>query len=255
MTARRPELPPVDKEIANTWCDGNAVSTAQMEAISLVTPILEEFFMRTISEALPRPYQKDELSQRCLEFIREEANHSRVHRQFNRLLLKKLGDTPAGLGMIRNMLEMARKHLSLPSRLLLAAALEHLAAVMSAVYMEQQRRLNIDSDYARAMFAMHAEEELGHRSVVFDMWSSMGSTSRPRRILALIAILLAGGLFATISIPWILYRKCDRSCVSACKRLGRYMVSNWRDLYSYAPISSIFSFARKDFHPDHLLVS
>jgi len=243
----------VDDDLTGNWCNDDGVTTSQMEAISLITPILENFFMRTVADALPRPYQSDELSQRCLSFIREEANHSRVHRAFNKQLLNHMERYPPGYAMIESLLNYIRNNFSLSSKLLLAAALEHFAAVMSQVYMQREQTLDISSEYAREMFAMHAREELGHCSVVFDLWFSRKAGGCLRRLIAILSILLVGGIYLSVALPWILYRKNGRSLSATFKSLGRSIRNNWRDIKTSTPVSAIFAFVRRDYHPDSLL--
>ncbi|OIO66253.1 MAG: hypothetical protein CO186_09470 [Zetaproteobacteria bacterium CG_4_9_14_3_um_filter_49_83] len=252
MSKRRAMAFRVEEDLSGNWCHGEAVATSQMEAISLVTPVLEAFFMRTVADALTRPYQADELSQRCLDFIREEANHSRAHRAFNKALLVHLGSNPPGLAMVESLLQYVRKHLSLSSQLLLAAALEHFAAVMSQVYVETEQHLNMSSAYARDMFAMHAREELDHCSVVFDLWFSRGATGLLSRMIVLLSILMVGGIYVAVSLPWILYRRSGHSIFATLKSFGYFIRCNGREIISRVPLRTIFAFVRRDYHPDNL---
>lgn len=255
MKRVRAEQPPVDGNLSGIWCNDNAVTTSQMEAISLITPVLESFFMRTVAEALPKPARHDELESRCVEFIREEANHSRIHKAFNDELLGYLGKPPPGLRLADWLLKQVRNRFSLASQLLLAAALEHFAAVMSHVYMHRAETMPMSSDYARDMFAMHAEEEIGHRSVVFDLWARHGVTGRFGRTLVILAIIVGSGLYSAISVPWILYRKYNGSLGATFKGLFGFFIHNWRDVRDFSPLGAIFSFVRRDYHPDKLVES
>ena len=162
------------EDFSGTWCNANAVTSSVMEAISFVTPLLENFFIATVADGLVRG-RDSTLDQRCRDFICEEASHTRGHRRFNAALLQYLGMTPPALALVQSLLNGARKRLSLPRRLLLVAALEHFAAVLSKGYLSQETRWDFRSDYARELFVQHAREELAHRSVVFDLWLGKGS--------------------------------------------------------------------------------
>ena len=81
-------------DLSGARCDGDAVVSSVMEAVSFVTPALEGFFIKTIARV--RSTQSDpELDQRAREFMREEAEHTRAHRKLNAALLGYLGRTAA----------------------------------------------------------------------------------------------------------------------------------------------------------------
>jgi len=150
-------MPPVDlaaplEDLSGAWCNSDIVVTSLLEAISFVTPELEDFVVRTVAEGLATQPECD-LRQRCRAFLREESSHSRLHRKFNSLLHEYLGTTPPGLGLVRALLRGARRYLSLSSRLLIVAALEHFAAVLSRVYLRQESGCVFRSASAGEMFA------------------------------------------------------------------------------------------------------
>ncbi len=241
-------------DLAGPWCNGDAVASGIMESISFVTPVLEKFFIRTVAEGLDGQ-RESELERRCREFIREESLHSCVHGKFNAGLLGHLGGTPPGLGLIETQLEAATERLPLPTRLLVAAALEHYTAVLSKVYMAQEDRLDIRSDFARELFAQHAREELAHRSVVFDLWLTRGASGRAARAATILAILLAGSVYVSLAVPWIVHRKTGRHPVRTLRALAGFVFSRRADIASYSPLRELFSFSRRGFHPDELVAS
>ncbi|MCK9201824.1 MAG: metal-dependent hydrolase [Gallionella sp.] len=243
--------PTTHEDLSGAWCNDNEVTSSIMEAVSFVTPVMEKFFIRTVDEGLS-PQTSSALKERCTAFIHEEADHTRVHRKFNASLLQYLGDTPPGLAMLDTLLDGTRKHLSLSSRLLLAAALEHYTAVLSKAYLAQSDRMDIRSAFARELFVRHAREEISHRSVVFDLWRSQSGGDSFKRSLTILVILLAGGVYISIAMPWILHRKTG-SLRRTFAALARFAVGNRADVTAYSPLPELFSFARHDYHPDHLI--
>ncbi len=239
------------EDLSGTWCNTSAVTSSIMESVSLVTPVLEKFFIRTVTEGLSE-HTPTLLRERCLTFVREEAEHTRVHRKFNHTLLAYLGHTPPGLPLLDRLLDGTRKRLSLSNRLMLAAALEHFTAVLSKVYIAQEARLDFQSAFARQLFSQHAREEIAHRSVVFDLWLTRGTLGRFKRTLTVLAILLVGIGYVSISIPWILRRKTG-SLTATLGALASFAISNRANLSSYSPLTELFSFVRSDYHPDHLV--
>jgi len=212
---------------------------------------MEKFFIRTVDEGLSLQTPQA-LKERCMTFIHEEADHSRVHKKFNASLTGYLGGTPPGLALLDTLLDGTRKHLSLSSRLLLAAALEHYTAVLSKAYLAQSDKMDIRPEFARELFVRHAREEIAHRSVVFDLWLSQSGGDRLKRSLTILAILLAGGIYITIAVPWILQRKTG-SLRRTLAALARFAMGNRADIAAYSPLPELFSFARRDYHPDRLV--
>ncbi len=242
----------VTEDLSGTWCNASAVTSSVMEAVSFVTPVLEKFFILTVKEGVSEDTPA-ELRERCMGFIQEEADHSRVHNKFNSSVLKYLGQVPPGLALVETLLDMARRRLSLPKRLLIAAALEHFAAVLSKVYVNQGIRLDFESPYAQEMFLQHAREEIDHRSVVFDLWLSTGTIGSFGRTLAIAGILLAGFVYVSVAVTWILYRKNCRHLFQTMADLGCFAVKNRLAIKAYSPLSELFSFVRRGFHPDLLV--
>lgn len=239
-----------NEDLSGIWCNASAVTSSIMEAVSFVTPVLEKFFIRTVNEGLCEQ-TPPALRERCLNFILEEADHSRVHKKFNSSTLHYLGKSPPGLHRLDVLLDGTRKHLSLSSRLLLAAALEHFTAVLSKVYLAQEARLEFQSAFAQTLFAHHAREEIAHRSVVFDLWLSKGTNGRFKRSLTVLAILLVGFTYVSITVPWILHRKLGKLSTTLTALAG-FAIKNHSDIQSYSPLAELFSFVRRDYHPDHL---
>ena len=243
--------PTTHDDLSGAWCNANAVTSSIMEAVSFVTPVMEKFFIRTVDEGLS-PQTPAALKERCMTFIYEEADHSRVHRKFNASLTGYLGGMPPGLALLDTLLDGTRKHLSLSSRLLLAAALEHYTAVLSKAYLAQSDKMDIRSEFARELFVRHAREEIAHRSVVFDLWRNQSGGDRFKRSLTVLAILLAGGVYIAVAVPWILHRKTG-SLYRTLAALARFAIGNRSDIAAYSPLPELFSFARRDYHPNHLV--
>ena len=244
-------LAPVE-DLSFPWCNSNAATTSVMEAISFVTPVLENFVVCTIAECLAG-MPNSQIYLRCRAFIREESNHSRVHKKFNASLLKYLVMAPPGLTLVQSLLNGARKHLSLFRRLLLVAALEHFAAALSRGYLQQETGWDFRSVAAKELFAQHAREELAHRAVAFDLWLSKGTTGRIERCFTVLAIMVAGFVYVSAAVPWIIYRKTGKHLSSTLIALGRCLLRTCLHIESYSILGELFSFARGDYHPDRVI--
>lgn len=234
------------------WCNNDVVLTSVMEAVSFVTPVLEHFFIRTVSAAQFLPAASS-LTDSCQTFIREEANHAQAHQKLNARLLPRLGKYPPGLAMVGSLLELAKRHLNLEKRLALAAALEHFAAVFSKLYIHRANALQFSHAQAQQLFAMHAQEELGHRSVVFDLWLATAPHGQFKRAVTLIFVVLLGSCYLALTVPWIVHCKTERKFLNSAALLLKFVGRNLQKTLSGLPISELLSFARRDYHPEHLL--
>ena len=240
------------EDLSIAWCNANAAATSFMEAISFATPMVESFLIRTVAESLPR--QTDaELAGRCRTFIRDESNHSRAHAKFNAALHDYLGGAPPALAVLRTLLGAARTRLSLPSRLLLVAALEHFTAVLSMAYLKRQARWHFRSPFAKELFVRHAAEELSHCSVAFDLWAKDGTASRFARAFSVLAILAAGLVYTAAAVPWILYRKSGRRLAATLFAMAGVVTLLCREMKAGTTLCDLFCFTRPDYHPDRLI--
>ncbi|MBI4986518.1 MAG: metal-dependent hydrolase [Rhodocyclales bacterium] len=239
------------EDLAGAWCNGNLLLTSLMEAVSFVTPVVEKFMIHAVADEM-RARDEPALRQRCLDFIREEAVHSRTHGKFNAALLKHLGAEPPGIAAIRAATAGARRHLSVSSRLGLAAAIEHLAAVMSGAYLSYDEEIGVASPFAKALFELHAREEIGHCSVVFDLWRERWPAGRRQRIVAIMAVLLPGVLYLAAAVPWVLYRKTGRTLPTTLGALRTSVGVGRLGKWAGNLATVFFSFVRADYHPDRL---
>jgi predicted metal-dependent hydrolase len=238
---------PDTRELAGAWCNGDALASAAIEAISFVTPALERFFIRTVADALPLGGDPA-LESACRAFIRDEAAHTCAHRQFNAALLTHLPTPPPGLAGIEKLLDLTNRHLALPNRIALVAALEHGTAVVSKFWLDGQTRWRFDCAFARDLFLYHAREEIAHRSVAFDLWQHRGGGNLPARVIALAAILLAGGAYLGVAAPAILYRKRQRRLLDSLAAIAALRVTAVGAL-----LKALLRYAHPAYHPRHLV--
>jgi uncharacterized protein len=235
-------------ELAGPWCNADAAASATIEAISLVTPALERFFIRTVDDSLPLD-DAPELERQCRVFVREEAEHTGAHRKLNTALLGHLKAPPPGLKTIERLLDAASRRLALSSRVALVAALEHFTAVLSKSYLRKQSNWHVDCAYARDLFLQHAQEEIAHRSVAFDLWLRRGGGSVPVRIAAIATILGAGGLYLALAVPWILRRKTG----SLVAGLAVLAARGPQSPKAGSTLKDLLRYLHRDYHPRSLV--
>ncbi len=241
--------PSLGYAFSGPWCDDDCATTAIMEAISFVTPLLETFCVTTVARALGEPLS-EQLAEQCRVFAREEAGHSRIHRRFNASLEAYLRRKPPGLHAMQSLLDAAKHRLSLANRLLVVAAIEHCAAVLSKVYLQWVEERPFRIAFVKDLFSQHAREELAHRAVAFDLSVSIGRSGRARRAIALSVVVLAGLLYLTAAAAWILHRKSRRRTGKTLAALARFFVPE-RSFFARVRscAGDLFAFARDNYHP------
>lgn len=169
------------------WCGGDPLQTRLLEAMSLLAPEVECFVIDAVRDALRHLDADDPRRADALVFMREEAGHSASHHVFNRRLLSPVHDSARLLRWPRAIEARARAWLPMRARLCVAAAAEHLSAVVSRLYLESAARQAIADPAIRALFDRHATEEIAHRAVVFDIARAVGTNGCVARALALAA--------------------------------------------------------------------
>ena len=239
-------------QLPAAWCNSSATMTSLMEAVSFVTPLLENFFISTVASTLQEQVDYP-LAQRCREFMHQEANHSRLHNRFNASVLEHLGKTPAALRWVQQLLTGSRKHLPLTAQLLLVAVLEHITGIMSKAYLASEPQWQFHSAFAQQLFGWHAREELAHRALAFDLCLSKVAFGGFARALAMLGVLFVGSLYLLTAVPWILYRKTGRSLCRTLVLLSRFIASDGARLHCPSILRQLFMFARRTYHPDQLV--
>jgi predicted metal-dependent hydrolase len=234
--------------LAVAWCDDCLVTSSIMEAVSLATPVMERFVTRAVANCMGRVPRANS---GVRMFIREEAEHSRVHRAFNKLLVSPHGRMPPALTPLIAIIRRASRSLPVPSQLMFAATVEHFSAVISMAYLNSEKNWKFTSDRARDMFARHAREELAHRSFVFDLWISKYSCGPVRKALAMTGILCGAIAYLLVAVPWIHWHKTEKGLVRTTIALARFSLKNFTRIHGYLQMRNLYSMVRKDFHPEH----
>lgn len=240
---------PLTDDFSGAWCDDSLLTTAVLEAISFITPVLESFSIKAVVDGLPA-VAGTPLERACVEFMREESYHSRAHRLLNAKLEQVLGSAPLGFRTLSKVMDWSRTRLTVADRLALAAALEHVTAVTSRAYAAQEAALTFASGFAQELFYKHAQEEIDHRSVVFNLWRAVAPSGRLKRFSTIAAVLLVGLIYLATSVPWIVYRKTGGRLL---RTLATVASSGTHQIkLAVSLVGELFSFARGGYHPDHL---
>lgn len=200
-----PVTPEVLATLPRDWCGGDAFETRCLEAMSLLAPEMERFLIAAVRAGLGRP-GGEHMAEAGGAFVREEAAHSQAHHRFNRRLVAQGIDVDAALAGVRRLSTTARRWLPVGGQLAVSAACEHLSAILSLAYLRSAHRARILAPEVDRLFASHAEDEIGHRALVFDVMRATGGGGWGSRAVALaavslVALVCAAGLVTRLTAP------------------------------------------------------
>lgn len=175
----------LEGDIPKYWHGGDAFKTRYFDALSLLFPQGEKFFIDCV-----RDYKSQvtdpELQAQVKDFTFQEAQHSMVHRRYN--------DRLADQGVAVADIEAAQKRLlgearrKLPAKFTLAetAAAEHITAIMAEFTLSNPELLEDADPRIRAIYFWHAIEETEHKAVAYDVYKTVAKGGYFTRILAML---------------------------------------------------------------------
>ncbi|MBX7191107.1 MAG: metal-dependent hydrolase [Sandaracinaceae bacterium] len=151
------------------WLDDDPVATRVVDALSLVFPEGERFFIRSVKH-YARVFEDDpELAARVRGFIGQEGRHGHEHERWNKLLASRGHPVERFLAFYRA-LAYDRIEKATPPHLRLATtvALEHMTSTLAVIALTTPV-LDGAHPAVRPLLYWHAVEEIEHRAVAWDV--------------------------------------------------------------------------------------
>jgi uncharacterized protein len=176
---------PEDKK---DWAGDNPVFSRFMEALSMLFPEGERFFVESVNK------YKDQIVDPVLKkqvagFAAQEGMHSVEHHKYN---VRAAGDLTEDFESIAGWLRepFARQVLSPMTRLAITVALEHFTAIMADELLRNPAYTDLmDPEHAK-LWLWHAVEETEHKAVAFDVYTAVGGGYVRRTIVMQVATVL-----------------------------------------------------------------
>lgn len=154
------------------WYNGNPAIFNFCNAISIMFPIGEQFFIDAVKQ------YKDKITEPVLReqvagFIAQEAMHSKQHHLCNQILKAQNKKMFVIENVAKLFLDTSR-HLY-PTRTLLAisCALEHFTALFADQLLNSQAFRRLAHPVYAELWLWHAVEETEHKAVCFDVYQTM----------------------------------------------------------------------------------
>ncbi len=170
---RQPALPFATSDIPAHWFDGDRVLTRSADAMHMLFPSGERFFMRSV-RAFTQDLRDPALKARVRGFLGQEAMHGREHEQAFALLIRDGIEVQSFLDWSeRAGVRRIERWFSPLTCLAVTCALEHLTASMGARAFSDPR-VQRAHPVMRQLMLWHAAEEVEHKSVAFDVYRAVG---------------------------------------------------------------------------------
>jgi len=178
---RRPDFD-IDELLAGDWHGGSAFRTAWFNALSMLFPLGEKFFIESVV-AFKDEVEDPRLAGEIASFQAQESVHRIKHQRYNERLCRLRGyDLDAFEAPLRKRMAWAYRELSARRRLAGTTANEHLTAIMADDMLRRKDCfVGVDPRIAD-LWRWHGIEETEHKSVAFDVHVAVGGTIRERRM-------------------------------------------------------------------------
>jgi uncharacterized protein len=167
-------------DIPRYWLDGDAHKTRYFDALSLMFPDGERFFIDSV-----RTYRPDIAGDTALDaavggFIGQEAMHSREHLVYNERLQGQGVDAYGLMQIVKNVQDQRARTLPPIGQLALTICLEHFTAMLADHLLRHPGALRKADPRMAAIWRWHALEETEHKAVAFDVYQRVGGSSFKR---------------------------------------------------------------------------
>lgn len=248
IPVRAPRFSLDERDVPRAWLGGNVLSTHVVNALSLLFPEGERFFIRAVKAHLPAVEGDPELMERVRGFFGQEGRHGHEHDRLNHLLEAHGYDIERFLHVYRRLAYAVIEPATPPHvRLATTVALEHMTATLAEVALTTEVLENAHPEVRRLLF-WHAAEEIEHRSVAFDVLARVDPRMRTRAVglamgTAILAVFWSTALLVLLAEERALPPDRDDA------RAGRHFA---REVKKAAPIAfrAMRAYLRRDFHPE-----
>jgi predicted metal-dependent hydrolase len=244
ITPRRPGLD--FRDVPRHWFGGHAIGSHGVNALNLLFPDGERFFVRSVRAYLSA-VTDEQLKRDVQRFIEQEARHGVEHEHFFAALEQQGFHIRSMLAAYKFVAFKVIEKASPPVlRLSATAALEHLTATFARLALTHPL-LEQAHPTMRSLLRWHAAEEIEHRAVAFDVLQVVDPRLRTRAAGMAVAV---GTLFPFwvgfhLSLLWQDRANLSIERLRAERTVGREELGVRRQ----AQRQAVLDYLRRDFHP------
>lgn len=245
FSPRRPSFD-ITQSLACDWHGGSAFRTAWFNALSMLFPLGEKFFIDSV-KAFKDQIEDPRLLDEIATFQAQESIHRQQHQKYNECLCRLRGYDLEKIELpLRKRIAWSDRELSARRRLAGTVANEHLTAIMADDMLKNRDTFVGADPNIAAVWYWHGIEETEHKSVAFDVYQAIGGTLKERR---------RALFFST----FFFFKDAFRILRLMLKHDGKlWCVREWLSGMNYLFINpgilrrgvvAFFRFLKKDFHP------
>lgn len=241
---RRPAFD-IDELTQVVWNPEAVEFSAAANAVSLLMPYVEPWFASSVRQAIP--HLAPEAADDARAFVRQELEHQRQHRRFNRVVTERVPGLVRPQRRMRSVYGWLARTRSLPFALAFAAASETIAYSLARWTSDHLAEFTRGADPAVSeLFLWHLAEEVEHKAVAFDAWTALdGRHGRYARAGVVSLVLLAWLSLWSILVMLHADRRLHR--VGTWWRLGRLVLS-----FTFEVVPNLFVSSLPGHHPDQM---
>ncbi len=244
------------KELNDKFFMHSESASAFFQALSIFLTFGEDLVIETAR--YHRDFLTDPiLKQRVTALIGQEAIHSKIHDEWNDILIPH--DFPVTLYrfLAKQVFDYGLLKLPQPMKLSMMAGIEHFTAVLAEFMMKHEEIFDLitDDDKTKAMWQWHMLEESEHKDIAYDVFQTLsGSYALRMSGFALATLVIFGGVSAgAVMIPF--FRKPSNLIRPAYWKdavHGTGLLFGPKEGVFGSTIGHILDYFRPDFHPnDH----
>lgn len=239
---------PFGPDIPRHWMYGSIFGTHLANALNLLFPLGERFFMRSVRHYLD-DLEDPELRRQVQGFFGQEALHAREHERFFDQLRAQGYDLDRFLETYEKVaFELIEPNVPPVLRLSVTVALEHFTAMFAERALTEPFLDDVPAAI-RDLFRWHAAEELEHKAVAFDVLKAVD----PRYTVRVAGLLLATLGFVTFWLAGTRMLIAQEGEATAARILGELRRAIARKQVGHGGLAKAFvKYLRPDFHPNDL---
>jgi len=238
-------------DVPRHWLANSAAATGLANAINMLFPVGERFFVRSVN-AFKAAWRDDPaLAARVKAFYAQEGHHASAHDDFNAVLARHYAVDRFLRWYAEDNAKWERR---MPAKLRLAttAAAEHFTAIMAESALTTDG-LAVAHPEMRKLLLWHAAEEIEHKHVAFDVLQAVNPSYALRMAgLALATVNLAA--WWMVATAMLLHQdgvtpRSARREMKAIRAHTAQMQRPEQPIFSGVFARGIREYARRDFHP------
>lgn len=239
------------------WMNGNPLATHFNNAMHLIFPDGEKFFIRSV-KAFKSKIQNPVLRKQIDGFVGQEGTHYKEHQKFWAILEEQGFDIDVFLNIYRKvawdilekrLIGMLGPDLGPKMALSVTVALEHYTAMLAESGFHNQGKYNLPDDM-RELMMWHAAEEIEHKAIPFNVLKEIDD-SYWLRIGGMVVATI--GLASFVALGQMILISQDKELDwKSVPQYFRQFAAGLGEGAGKTMREHFFKYFEKDFHPDQI---